>query len=566
MDSNKDLYTQCTPSPQHLLTDSLPVATYHYIIDSVRLHDHPHSTVIPTREPQDYSSFHDYIITQPEWKQCMIGNIDLHDNNIQLIAENLGNGSTKIISDAGVWFRLGAFAYIIINEDIQDAKIQSAGPINANPITLSSFRAELGGILGAKILLDLMIEWHSIQHNRFLVKIICDNTPALKWINTPTERGIRYQLLPEYDLVNKIHTTLVWIQANTTTEHVKGHQDDTAEKELTQNAIWNIGCNHCIGDFLDSPTTGLKPQSTAPIILSSTVALSIDGTIVTSKIEDAIQNATNGTKLCACLQRKLNMAPGIFNLIDWSSHGLALSKMNINNQTCITKHLHGWLPTLERNHRFGFSTTSICPICKNEIETQSHIINCKHSHFWLNLTLQLQQAKAFLRPFLPFHQIWPIISSHITNTCAEGLNPTFSIINDPIGNLIQVAINQQQAIGWNQLLYGRIASSWGHVQEHYYKEYYSKHTDKNRPMHHNRTPFTSRLIQAFFCIFLGIWKQRNSILHNNISGSEWKSKLKTIHQLYNFGDYFFNNSDIFLLNLISLSQLMNMSSFSIFSG
>ena len=179
-----------------------------------------------------------------------------------------------------------------------------------------------------------------------------------------TERGIRYRLLPEYNLVNEIHATLEQMQANATTEHVKGHQDDTAEKELTQNAIWNIDCDHRVGDFLDSPTTGLKPRSTAPIIPSSTVALSIDGTIVTSKIEDAIRNATNGTELRARLQRKLNIAPEIFDSIDWPSHGLALCRMNINDQTRITKHLHGWLPTLERKHRFGFSTTSICPICK----------------------------------------------------------------------------------------------------------------------------------------------------------------------------------------------------------
>lgn len=251
------------------------------------------------------------------------------------------------------------------------------------------------------------------------------------------------------------------------------------------NATWNINCDHHVGEFLDSPTIGLKPRPNAPIIPSSTVALSINGTTITSKIKEAIRNATNGKELRVRLQKKLNLPTEIFDSIDWHSHGLALSKMKTNDHTRITKYLHGWLPTLEQNHQYGFSTTSNCPICKEETETQSHIIRCKHPHSRLNLKLHFQQLKAFLRPFLPFHQIWSVMSSHINHTCLDGPEPSYNIINDSVGNLLQVAIDQQKAIGWSQLLYGRIAYSWGDLQERFYNKYYSEHTDEVRPKHHN---------------------------------------------------------------------------------
>lgn len=39
-----------------------------------------------------------------------------------------------------------------------DRAIRSSGPVDADPMTLSSFRAELSGILGAVILLDLIVD------------------------------------------------------------------------------------------------------------------------------------------------------------------------------------------------------------------------------------------------------------------------------------------------------------------------------------------------------------------------------------------------------------------------
>ena len=81
------------------------------------------------------------------------------------------------------------------------------------------------------------------------------------------ERGIRYRLIPEFDLVNEIHATLIRLNADADVVHVKGHRDNAVDVDnLPENARLNIDCDHRAGAFLSDPPMGMNPRSSAPFI------------------------------------------------------------------------------------------------------------------------------------------------------------------------------------------------------------------------------------------------------------------------------------------------------------
>ena len=111
------------------------------------------------------------------------------------------------------------------------------------------------------------------------------------------------------------------------------------------------------------------------------------------------------------------------------------------------------------------------------------------------------------------------------------------------------------------MLRGRLALSWGDVQERFYVEYYQHHDDEERPKFHSRVPFMKRLVQSMFRIFLGIWRQRNAILHDTISGTRHATNRTTIQRIYRFHYFYLAANDSFLLDMVPIDQLESLSPF-----
>ena len=552
-------YARCSDPADVLPPDSLPATIDFYNLDSVQLHRRPRPLSQP--RPSEFLTFRDFVLSQEEWKQRMIGTTDLTDENIALIAHHIHYGTIEIVSDAGVRNRYGAHAFLIVDTRYPDRPVKSAGPVDADPVTLSSFRAELSGILGALILIDLILEWFCLgRAGPITITIVCDNISALERIDTPFDRGIRYRLIPEYDLINELHDTLDRLYATAETKHVKGHQDDKQPPQsLSIDAQRNVDCDKRAGLFLDAPPLGLHPRQEAPFLPSSKAALRINNVLSTTHMEDSIRMTINGEALKNRLMERNNWTIDTLGYIDWDSHGSALSAMPTSDQVRLVKFLNDWLPTQKRNHRYGYAQSPNCPICSTVIEEQSHVISCPHPHFKSNLTLQIQQAKSFLKSYRPFPQFWNIVSSCVCHAIGLGPTPSIDLQDDDLGILIRVAIDQQTAIGWEHFLRGRIASAWGDAQDQFYREYYQFHRDEKRPKYHSRAPFMVRLVKATFRIFLGIWSQRNAILHDTISGAKHEETLTTIHRIYKYHHYYLTSDDMFLLDLVPLRQLDDLS-------
>ena len=69
-----------------------------------------------------------------------------------------------------------------------------------------------------------------------------------------------------------------------------------------------------------------------------------------------------------------------------------------------------------------------------------------------------------------------------------------------------------------------------------------------------------RFIRSIFRIFLGVWKQRNAILHDDsISGAKAEATAQTLQRIYAFPHYYLSSDDLFLLESIPRDHLDHLS-------
>jgi hypothetical protein len=96
-----------------------------------------------------------------------------------------------------------------------------AGPVDGHPHLLSSFRAELSGILAAVYIISKISAYYKITIGKF--HLFCDNKGALKMAFKPMEVGITPYLNSDHDLVELIRSLIDLLPITVTYEWVKGH-------------------------------------------------------------------------------------------------------------------------------------------------------------------------------------------------------------------------------------------------------------------------------------------------------------------------------------------------------
>jgi hypothetical protein len=67
-----------------------------------------------------------------------------------------------------------------------------------------------------------------------------------------------------------------------------------------------------------------------------------------------------------------------FHSINWSAQQKVLTSYDSNDQQCILKFVHGWLPTYDRLYQEKQSPSPRCPLCHDILKTNIHLFHCKH--------------------------------------------------------------------------------------------------------------------------------------------------------------------------------------------
>ena len=100
-------------------------------------------------------------------------------------------------------------------------------------------------------------------------------------------------------------------------------------------------------------------------------------TRITGNVGNSPQRSSTMQIMATKLKERKGWEHEIFENIDWQSRAKAIKGMKDNDKKQIFKMIHGALPVMRQQKRFGYSDTTTCPICNHEEETIMHMLQCQ---------------------------------------------------------------------------------------------------------------------------------------------------------------------------------------------
>ena len=155
----------------------------------------------------------------------------------------------------------------------------------------------------------------------------------------------------------------IWVQV---------HQDENKKipgQILSDAALRSIKVDSIAEDYLLDPR---QPQTSdnAAHVDAQAIIICIQGTRVTGRYEDAIQESIDGSYIHEYLSDKHAWTDSMWSCIDWYSHERHLKVLNGASLYQRLKFIHDWQPTNSQKFKFTKSddaSIGLCPCCKTTV-------------------------------------------------------------------------------------------------------------------------------------------------------------------------------------------------------
>jgi len=224
-----------------------------------------------------------------------------------------------------------------------------------------------------------------------------------------------------------------------------------------------------------------------------------------------------------------NWSVSTFSLVDWDSYEIAMKKQRNESKTRLTKHAHDWLPAGHQQQHTCTDQDPTCPTCKEPglREKTDHVIRCNKRKTKRDKCLS--DMKAVLTKIKTNNYIKDTICKGIVNWMLRPYGnfpaPRWRK-SDKLTELLTEAVKEQNVIGWNNFMKGRISYKWGEAQQvHYSEKQKTANTDqeKQEAKHHTGELLQMRLTIETFKMFETLWESRNLDYHENTDRQNDKS-------------------------------------------
>ena len=345
-------------------------------------------------------------------------------------------------------------------------------------------------------------EWGRPQ-NGIKVNLITDSQSSIDIMENISARiGIKDVLKPDMDIALELYhqrqSRSTWVQWSVT--KVESHID---QSEAPDTFFWE--CN----DFVDALATKARMeyslttlQQRESHVLSGTMrGCRIDGQIVNNGLYEAMKMKISGTHLKYYLMEKYTWSAGTFSRIDWKMHNKELQKFPRTKQVTLHKYIHGWLATQKRKLRERRALDDKCPLC-GEVELRSHLFTCTNEQLHLVRTSYWKR----LCTRITEHTVpeFRAIFQTGLDVIAGGDLPTKQV-KDAWPNDMQVTFQVQTEIGWDQVMFGRLATEWDVLAQ------YGTCIGKE----HRVGVWAGKAIRLCWEYGLELWTTRNQLVHGS---------------------------------------------------
>jgi hypothetical protein len=359
-----------------------------------------------------------------------------------------------------------------------------------------SFRAEAYGVAAVSQVIALMSEHYELKAGEHEWYFYIDNKTLINSLERyrNEQEYSKWNLNPDADAVKYAHKLTKQIPLNFV--HVKSHQ--SAGKDFSKLSI-PVQLN-ILADQLAKEQQQYRENS--PEVYLPFCYLKIRGKHVTKDSKRSLLEEASMIPVRQYYKEKYGWNTEVFYTINWELQQKVLNSYPTNDQRQILKMVHGWLPTYDRLQRENQVTSMRCPLCHYRSESSLHVFTCKHP----------KQREIYNRIGQYLDKDGDANGNQdVTKTIKEAL-ANVSNLNlwsyKLTGNSkVDQWIQDQDRIGWQQILYGRTAKSLEMAMEEHYR---SRANDTRQD---TGAKWVRKLIQVIWDTFLKLWLQRNELIH-----------------------------------------------------
>ena len=403
-----------------------------------------------------------------------------------------------IATDGTVKMGSGGAAYSI-HSTATPGSIRAVVPVDGTAVQLSSYRAELFGLLGALLLLFELLDSQRRTWEKLTAVIWCDNEAAVNRFNI-MEGSRHYSIAganhADADVLHELRWWKARMPVGVRAAWVKSHQHqcNTRESRLNNIADRLADTQHrAAGDWASRATSDMLPQTRAQLHLPQGR--------YTGRVNEKIQHALWKEKAELYICRKL--AIGHIDQVDWDSLGQHHRWLSWQRRATRLKLVFRWAPTNARCHTIGTASSPMCPLCGTCGETMEHVLRCGSA----TATKARKAALTALEGSLDDIGTHPDLISLLSYAVDTGEEPPYDMGDTDI-NLPSI-IEAQGKIGWQLLRYGFIAKDWKAIQTEWGKtrdpNYARKKGDR----------WAKQLQETLWEYVAAVWDHRNKTIHGN---------------------------------------------------
>ena len=240
-----------------------------------------------------------------------------------------------------------------------------------------------------------------------------------------------------------------------------GHQDrHTRVEDLPYEAVLNIDTDKRAKKLMQETEAETSPQY---LPLEDNWQVSIQGKQIVSKLHEELYDTISYHRIIKYYEAHGQLSKQTAELIDWENIGKAMKRLPQARQHWVTKFNTNTCAVGVTMKKWKKRSMDNCPHCDQENEDNMHVLQCqspKAVEVWdtaiRDLTTYLQQKK---------------VRDKVSHAIIRHMRAWRD--NDEVQKFhyepyLQEAITEQNLIGWNNFMLGRIGRKWAIVLRRMY--------------------------------------------------------------------------------------------------
>ena len=241
---------------------------------------------------------------------------------------------------------------------------------------------------------------------------------------------------------------------------VKAHQDDEGKyEELPYKAKKNVDCDG-VAKVEVVEATGNEyleriPDGVEAMLWTRWGGLTRDpyNWVMIGKAEGAVK-------------KRLKLNDRAYSRIDWEIHGQVLARVQPESRASVKRMVWDELPNQVKLCRNGYAEDEMCRLCKNTVDKTRHYLECGDTKLKRDRERIIGNLKARMRGV----SLNPFLSHWILEAIA-GRSPRMEKVKPlALERRVTVAFDEQNSIGWQQLLKGRTTTRMVELQRWWDRE------------------------------------------------------------------------------------------------